>query len=263
MLGLDSNWGTIDILVNAAGINIANRTMADMDPADWDQVLAINATGAYNCMYCVLPEMRARRDGLIINISSVAGKRALTLGGVAYCASKFAMTALGTVAGNEVAAEGVRITSIHPGEVNTPILDNRPTPVSDERKAAMVQPGDFAELVVAIACLHPRSPRFGNRAQTHGSGVLLELGERELCGLFSSPICRLPFVTFAVDARAARLPLQLVHEKHQIGVDGGVGTRSTLQEPTAEQTRITEHEVRIAGQVEVKDDINFVAHVPS
>ena len=67
------------------------------------------------------------------------------------------MAALGTVAGNEVAADGVRITSINPGEVNTPILDNRPTPVSEERRAAMVQPDDFAELVVAIACLHPRA----------------------------------------------------------------------------------------------------------
>ena len=108
-------------------------------------------------MHAVLPAMRARRSGVIINISSIAGKRALTLGGVAYCASKFAMTALGTNVGNEVAADGVRVTNVYPGEVNTPILDNRPEPVSEERKAAMVQPEDFAELVVAIANLHPRA----------------------------------------------------------------------------------------------------------
>ncbi|MFW6168878.1 MAG: SDR family oxidoreductase [Planctomycetota bacterium] len=149
--------GDVDILVNSAGINVAKRSMAAMDPADWDRVLAVNATGAYNCMHGVLPAMRARQDGLIINISSVAGKRALTLAGVAYCASKFAMTALGTTVGNEVAADGVRVTNVYPGEVNTPILDNRPAPVSDERKAAMVQPEDFAELIVAVACLHPRA----------------------------------------------------------------------------------------------------------
>ena len=101
--------------------------------------------------------MRARGDGLIINVSSVAGKRALAIGGIAYCASKFAMTALGTSVGNECAHEGVRVTNIYPGEVNTPILDNRPVPVSDERKTAMLQPEDFGELVVAIACLHPRA----------------------------------------------------------------------------------------------------------
>src|SRR5690606_15899561 len=93
--------GRIDILVNSAGTNIKNRTMAAMEPEQWDQLLAINATGAYNCMYAVLPEMRERKDGLIINISSIAGKRAAQLGGIAYCASKFAMTALGTAVGNE------------------------------------------------------------------------------------------------------------------------------------------------------------------
>lgn len=149
--------GGVDILVNAAGVNILHRTMAAMDPQQWDQVLAINATGAYNCIYMVLPQMRSRKDGLIINVSSVAGKRALTLGGVAYCASKFAMTALGTAVGNECAQEGVRVTNLYPGEVNTPILDNRPVPVTAERRAAMVQPEDFGELVIAIACLHPRA----------------------------------------------------------------------------------------------------------
>ncbi|MHB0957001.1 MAG: SDR family oxidoreductase [Pirellulaceae bacterium] len=164
--------GPLDILVNSAGINIANRTMAAMQPQQWDQVLAINVTGAYNCLYWVLPQMRARKSGLIINISSVAGKRALTLGGVAYCASKFAMTALGTSVGNECAAEGVRVTNIYPGEVNTPILENRPVPVTDERKAAMLQPEDFGDLVVTIACLHPRA---------HVSEVVLKPTIQEFC----------------------------------------------------------------------------------
>jgi NAD(P)-dependent dehydrogenase (short-subunit alcohol dehydrogenase family) len=149
--------GRIDILVNSAGTNIKTRTMASMSPEQWDQVLAINATGAYNCLAEVLPEMRARGDGLIVNISSIAGKRAISLGGIAYCASKFAMTALGTAVGNEVAPDGVRVTNVYPGEVNTPILVNRPEPVSDERKAAMVQPEDVGALVAAIAALPPRA----------------------------------------------------------------------------------------------------------
>ncbi|MEM6365280.1 MAG: SDR family oxidoreductase, partial [Planctomycetota bacterium] len=94
--------GDIDILVNSAGINIVNRTMADMDPEQWDEVMRVNATGAYRCMHKVLPAMRRRRDGLVVNISSIAGKRAITLGGVVYCASKFAMTAMGTAVANEV-----------------------------------------------------------------------------------------------------------------------------------------------------------------
>ena len=149
--------GAIDMLVNSAGLNIRTRSMAEMTPDQWELVMRVNAYGAYYCMHQVLPEMRERGDGLIINISSIAGKRALELGGIAYCASKFAMTALGTAVGNEVARDGVRVTNIYPGEVNTPILENRPAPVSDERKAAMLQPEDVGQMVAAIAALPPRA----------------------------------------------------------------------------------------------------------
>lgn len=151
------NVGEVDILVNSAGINIQKRTMAEMSPEDWERVLSINASGAYRCMHEVLPAMRERKDGLVVNISSVAGKRAITLGGVVYCASKFAMTALGTAVSNEVRQEGVRITNVYPGEVNTPILDNRPTPVSQEHKDAILQPEDIASVVVTICALPPRA----------------------------------------------------------------------------------------------------------
>lgn len=149
--------GHIDILVNSAGTNIPNRSMSEMTPDQWDQVMAINATGAYNCMYAVLPQMRERRDGLIINISSIAGKRASALGGIAYAASKFAMTALGTAVSNEDNKNGIRVTNVYPGEVNTPILENRPQPVSDEHRQSILQPEDFAGLIVAIAALPPRA----------------------------------------------------------------------------------------------------------
>lgn len=149
--------GEIDILVNSAGVNIVNRTMAAMEPDDWDRVMQINASGAYYCMQQVLPEMRRRRDGLVVNISSIAGKRAIALGGVVYCASKFAMTAMGTAVANEVREEGVRITNVYPGEVNTPILENRPTPVSQEHKDTILQPEDIAALVVSICRLPPRA----------------------------------------------------------------------------------------------------------
>lgn len=149
--------GPIDILVNSAGGNIRDRTMADMTPDDWDRVLRINATGAYNCMHAVLPVMRERHDGLIVNINSVAGKRAVPLGGVAYNASKFAMTALGISVGNEEAPHGIRVTNVYPGEVNTPILDKRPVPVPEEHRQSILQPEDIADLVLAIVRLPPRA----------------------------------------------------------------------------------------------------------
>jgi NAD(P)-dependent dehydrogenase (short-subunit alcohol dehydrogenase family) len=149
--------GRIDILVNAAGVNIKNRLMSNMPPVEWDRVLAINATGVYHCMYAVLPQMRARKDGLIVNISSISGKRAAALGGVAYNASKFAVAALSTSVGNEERENNIRVSCIFPGEVDTPILEHRPQPVSAERRAKMLLPEDVADLVVALAKLPPRA----------------------------------------------------------------------------------------------------------
>jgi len=149
--------GPLDILVNSAGINIPKRLMADLDPADWDRVVAVNLTGTFNCIHAALPGMRSKQAGLIINISSIAGKRAMLLGGPSYCASKFAATALGTTVGLEEKANGIHVTNIYPGEVNTPILANRPTPVPPEKLAQMLQPEDIAACVVTIAKLPPRA----------------------------------------------------------------------------------------------------------
>ncbi|SFI66312.1 SDR family oxidoreductase [Planctomicrobium piriforme] len=149
--------GKIDILLNSAGINIVKRQMSVIDPADWDKLLKVNATAAFNTMHAVLPQMRERKDGLIINVCSVAGLRASMLGGVAYSASKFAMTALGTCVGLEERNNGIRVTNVHPGEVETPILDARPVPVSAEHRARILQPSDIASMVVAIAHLPPRA----------------------------------------------------------------------------------------------------------
>ncbi len=149
--------GRIDILVHCAGINIPKRSMAALDPADWDKLLQVNATGAFNAMHYVLPQMRERKDGLIILVSSVAGVRASVLGGVAYSASKFAMTALGTTVAVEEKNNGIRITNVYPGEVETPILDARPVPVSAEHRAKILQPSDIASVLVAVAALPPRA----------------------------------------------------------------------------------------------------------
>lgn len=149
--------GRVDILVNSAGTNVARRAMTDLDPADWDRLLAINTTGAYNCIHAVLPQMRQRREGLIVNISSVAGVRASLLGGVAYSASKFALTAMSHCLALEEREHGIRVTNVHPGEVETPLLAARPVPVPPEHRARILQPEDVAALVVTIASLPPRA----------------------------------------------------------------------------------------------------------
>ena len=149
--------GRIDILVTSAGVNYPKRTMADMAPETWDQTMNINATGVYNCVRAVLPQMRARHDGLIVIISSVSGKRSSMLGGVAYCASKFAATALATAVALEEGKHGIRVTNILPGEVDTPILEGRPVLPTPEHRARMLRPEDVAEAVLMVACLPPRA----------------------------------------------------------------------------------------------------------
>ncbi|WP_437206245.1 SDR family oxidoreductase [Planctomicrobium sp. SH664] len=153
----EEQFGQIDILINSAGTNVPKRRLDNLDPDDWDRLMDINATGTFNCIIAALPKMRERQDGQIFNISSVSGLRANPLGGVMYNASKFAATGLGMSIASEERVNGIRVTNVYPGEVDTPILVNRPSPVTDEHRARILKPDDVAEMVLAIAQLPPRA----------------------------------------------------------------------------------------------------------
>ena len=152
--------GPIDILVNNAGTNLKERAFRELTPEAWDRLIRTNLDGAFYCIHAVMPSMIARQDGVIINVVSIAGKRATPLGGVAYAASKFGMAALGLGVGAEEKDTGLRVCNIYPGEVNTPILQFRPTPVTQEHRQRMLQPEDVAEAVrfVAIQPKHVSIP---------------------------------------------------------------------------------------------------------
>ena len=143
--------GTIDILVNNAGTNLKERTFRELTPENWDRLIRTNLDGAFYCIHAVAPAMIARKDGVIINIVSTSGKRASPLGGVAYAASKFGMAALGIGVGAEEKDNGIRACNIYPGEVDTPILQFRPTPVTESHRQSMLQPHDVAEAVRFVA----------------------------------------------------------------------------------------------------------------
>lgn len=149
--------GAPDVLVNSAGINVSNRMMSNLDPADFDKVMNINVTGTFNCMHAALPAMREKKSGLIINVISVAGRRSMLLAGLPYCVSKYAQSALGTYVALEDSQHGIKVTNIYPGETNTPIVDKRPTPPPAEKRAAMLQPADVAACAIAVAKLPPRA----------------------------------------------------------------------------------------------------------
>jgi NADP-dependent 3-hydroxy acid dehydrogenase YdfG len=149
--------GAIDLLVCNAGTNVRDRSLAKLSHEDWDKLIATNLTGAFNLVHAILPGMRARKAGLIIQICSIAGKRASVLGGAGYSASKFGQAALGIALGREEGPNGICSTVIYPGEVNTPILDARPVPVPEDRKLAILQPEDVAAAVLFLVDLHPRA----------------------------------------------------------------------------------------------------------
>jgi NADP-dependent 3-hydroxy acid dehydrogenase YdfG len=150
-----TRFGPIDILVNNAGQNLKHRTFRELTPDTWNQLLRANLDGAFYCIHAVLPEMLKRKSGVIININSIAGKRASPLGGTAYAASKFGMTALGLCLAAEEKDSGIRVSNIYPGEVDTPILELRPNPVTEEHRAKILRSEDVARAVLFVATLPP------------------------------------------------------------------------------------------------------------
>ena len=148
--------GPIDLLINNAGLNVRERTVRDLTPDNWRLLMRTNLDSAYYCIHAVLPGMLQRRDGLIINISSIAGKRASPLGGAGYAASKFGMSALGLCLAAEEKDSGIRVCNIYPGEVDTPILEHRPQPLTSEQRQKILQPEDVAAAVLFVATLPPR-----------------------------------------------------------------------------------------------------------
>jgi len=141
----------IDILVNSAGLNVPNRAWDRQTTAGWDQVIRVNLDGSYYCIAAVLPGMRERREGVIINISSWAGKYLSPVTGPAYSAAKHAVVAMTENLNLEECVNGIRACAICPAEVATPILDKRPVPPPPEERARMLQAEDLGRTIRFVA----------------------------------------------------------------------------------------------------------------
>ncbi len=154
--GLLERYPRVDVLVNNAGLNVRGRKLGTLTGEDWDQVVHTNLTGAFNMINAALPAMRRQRDGLIVNITSMAAKRIYGGAGVAYTASKHGMHALSLFVAAEEGSNGIRCTSLMPGLVNTELLDKQAFTYSDEDRALMIQPEDLAQIVRFLALLPAR-----------------------------------------------------------------------------------------------------------
>ncbi|WP_428489241.1 SDR family oxidoreductase [Rhodopila sp.] len=148
-----TSLGRLDILVNNAGVNIVERHWAQLTPDRIDTLLQGNLAGALYCVTVALPFMREQKDGLIIHTASMAGRFIGGLSGPIYTIAKHGIVAMSHGLNMAECIHGIRSTVFLPGEVATPILDKRPTPVPPEVRARMVQPAECGDLIRYIAGL--------------------------------------------------------------------------------------------------------------
>mgnify|MGYP001221458482 FL=1 len=149
--------GRVDILVNNAGLNVVNRRLDEITAEDWDHVLAVNLTGAFNMVQAVMPTMRNQKDGLIINIASTAAKRVSGVAGIAYSASKFGMLGMSLSLTQEAWKFGIRACCLCPDDVNTPIMARRKVKYPPEVLEQFIQPEDLAETMRFVALMPRRT----------------------------------------------------------------------------------------------------------
>ena len=142
----------VDILVTSAG-TASFGPLADTKPADWDGMLALNLRAAIMCCRAVLPPMIRQRSGTILNVSSIAAKRALP-GSAVYTASKAGLEAFSRVLAEELRPQGIRVGVLVPGAVDTPIWDAMgATPPRDK----MLRPEDVARAALLMVTLPPHA----------------------------------------------------------------------------------------------------------
>ena len=164
--------GGIDILVNSAG-TITRQTIAAMPVADWDRVIAVNLRGPFNGVQAVIPHMKARGGGAVVNIASVAGRRISFGGGANYSASKAGLLGFTRHAAYELAPDRIRVNAVCPGPTATGFGGGQlPSEEQKERRAKkiplgrMVEPEDIADAVLFLA-----SP-----AASMVTGIALDVG---------------------------------------------------------------------------------------
>jgi NAD(P)-dependent dehydrogenase (short-subunit alcohol dehydrogenase family) len=141
-------FGGVEVLVNSAGTNVPRRSLAELSDADYILMMSTNLDGAYYWSQALLPQMRARQSGTIVNIVSDAGKIASPKAGPAYVMSKFGLAGLTQSINAEERARGIRACAIFPGDIDTPLLEKRPQPPDAEARKRMMQPEDIARCVM-------------------------------------------------------------------------------------------------------------------
>jgi 3-oxoacyl-[acyl-carrier protein] reductase len=139
--------GRVDVLVNNAGTIVLPGGLEETTPEAWDTMMATNARSVFLCSRAVVPDMRRRRQGRIVNVASTAGLRPLP-DRSAYCASKHAVVGFTRALALDLRPHGIAVNAICPGAVDTPLTAySRP----EADKSGWLQPADVAEVAVFLA----------------------------------------------------------------------------------------------------------------
>lgn len=144
----------VNVLVNNAGIGYTGELLST-PLADWQQVMNLNLTSVFQCIQAVLPGMRDRRSGTIINVASIAAHNAFA-GWGAYSVSKAGLVSLSKILAAEERPHGIRVTVVSPGSVNTPIWDTD-TVHADFDRSRMLTPEIVAQSILHTALLPPQA----------------------------------------------------------------------------------------------------------
>ncbi len=148
---VEQRLGPVDVLVNNAGVLVGKR-IEELSLAEWDATMATNVRALFLFTRRVLPGMRERRRGTIVNVASLAGKTGF-VGGTAYAASKHAVLGFSRSLLLEVRKDNVRVVAVCPGSVATAMLLNQPLPPSSPDK--ILTPEDVAETILHAVRLPP------------------------------------------------------------------------------------------------------------
>jgi NADP-dependent 3-hydroxy acid dehydrogenase YdfG len=148
-----ANVGAIDILVNNAGSASKVLNARFIGEEEWNATVNVNLTAVFNLTQAVLPGMIAKGEGTVITVSSLAALNPNLLGGAAYGAAKAGVKNFMTFLHNTYRNQGIRATTILPGETNTPIMDSRARPPLESERAGMLDPHDVARAVLLCASL--------------------------------------------------------------------------------------------------------------
>lgn len=150
-------FGRIDVLINNAGHSSHHRRILTTPPHEIRAVIDSNLVGTIYCTQAVLPAMLDAGEGMIVNVASLAGVHTSYLGGMIYSAVKAAVIHFTRFLNFELTNTGVRASVLIPGEVDTPIMDNRPIPPTADDRTTMIGVDECVEALLTIVGLPKRS----------------------------------------------------------------------------------------------------------